>query len=103
MIEKKQSGKHVKVYITWRIFGASPLRKVAPHLSQRINPRDKTYPNSVFTKHCEAWELKQVFNTELQLMPIRETIDSLHEAKVSFSRRVTRINRLTNKLKDNLK
>lgn len=102
MIEEKKSGQRKKIYISWRVYGATALRKAAPHLSKRIVAKNNEYTITIFKKHCEPWELKRVLEAESELMRIREEIEVLHEALVAFGRRETRIKRLAARHKQHL-
>lgn len=96
VIEKKQSGQHVKIYIKWKDFGGQKFRRTNPKASFDIAPgKTESYRNQI-AKHA-SWEAVKALELEEQLIPIRIQLQGIHEAIVRLTSAQRKINRqLTN-------
>lgn len=103
-VEYRPSGKYTKLVPNWVSYPYSEKRMNSPKNfknGERIKLGvNKEYVLSKLLKTSVGWDGKKIIETEKLLMPIREQLEALHEAKVSLERRDTRIQRIANKYEE---
>jgi len=88
-----KSGSAKKPYLMWRVFDASPIRKVNPKYSGYI-PMPKTGNYLEYLSKKCTWEASHATELEKQLSIIREEINGLNQAIVRLRAAERKIQKL---------
>lgn len=87
MLERKKTAGTEKIYLSWRIYDASPLRKKNPKLSRRLNPNDTVnYSKGHLKKECVDWDMEKVWELENNMRRLREQFEFLHKTYVKSAK-----------------
>ena len=92
-VKVRQRKNSEKFYITWVSHEYSPIKKINRHWGKEIPPTKKGYTEKQLSKNCEDGHAKINWETEMQLAPLRESLEVLHSSRVSLKKQICKLSK----------